>query len=75
MSDSDNKVKQSEAIKEQHQLIVDTFSTEPGQKLLAQLAKEYIWSSQLTKDPHQLYARIGVQELVTHFCNVLEEAK
>jgi len=58
-----------EAVKTEQRLIKDVFSTEAGAALLTHLANQYIWSKQLTKDPYELYSRIGVQELVTHLIN------
>jgi len=72
MSEEAKKVQ--ERLKQEQQLIVKTFSTESGIKLLDLLAQQYIWSPQLHKDPYQLYSRIAVQELITHFINTVEEA-
>lgn len=58
-----------EAVKQEQRLIKEVFTTEAGQKLLTQLAHQYIWSKQLTGDTDELIARIAVQEIVTHFIN------
>lgn len=70
-----SKTKSNSVIEKERQLIVSVFSTEQGKELLASLAQQYVWSPQFTNDPYKLAARIGVQELVTMFCNVVEEAK
>ncbi len=56
-----------EELKKEHQLIRDVFRTPAGKKLLSKLADQYVWDKQLHPDPHVLYARIGVQDLITHF--------
>lgn len=61
---------QDELRKEQ-QLIRDTFSTSSGKKLLELLADQYVWGKQIHPDPHVLYSRIGVQDLITHFMTAM----
>ena len=62
---------------EEHEkkLITAVFDTKQGQELLAYLAQQYIWAPQFTDNPYKLAARVGAQELVTHLCNVVEEAR
>ena len=76
---NENAIKQQAAMndemKKEHQLIRDTFSTPQGKKLLSQLATQYVWDKQLHPDPHVLYARIGVQDLITHFMAITGDIK
>lgn len=59
-----------EQLKNEHALIRKVFATPDGQKLLDLLADQYVWSKQLHPDPHVLYSRIGVQDLITHFMTI-----
>lgn len=64
-----NKQHQTE-IAQEHALIKEVFSTPSGERLLRKLADQYVWSKQLHSDPHVLYSRIGVQDLITHFMTI-----
>lgn len=71
MSDTADTQRQlADEIKKEHDLIHQVFRTPAGRKLLAKLADQYVWDKQLHPDPHVLYARIGVQDLITHFMKV-----
>ncbi len=65
----------NDEIKREHQLIRDVFNTPHGKLLLSKLARQYVWDKQLHPDPHVLYARIGVQDLITHFMTIAGDIK
>ncbi len=65
----------NDEIKKEHQLIRDVFNTPQGKQLLSKLARQYVWDKQLHPDPHVLYARIGVQDLITHFMTIAGDIK
>lgn len=58
-------------IEKEHKLIQKVFSTPDGKELLIRLSDQYVWAKQMHPDPHVMYSRLGVQELIIHFLVIM----
>ena len=52
-------------------LVRRVFGTEDGQALLKMLAEQHIWTPIATSDTNKTFMRLGQQELIINFLNIM----